>query len=257
MNQKHYISFLNQEQQKLNAAITKCVMILAGEEYEPKIGALETLYKELCLFEEHLSKDDYPEWLIGLSESTKFAIKTKLKDNVAFQNIINALLNNAYKSFEYVWKYDNEIDFETIYLKYRAESKIEKYFNMLIDQLERIITENTISSDMVQNGIEKIVNVIKQNKGKSLYSDKSLITWVIIFIKNVIINLLKEIPGLKVIIQSIEDTLTNLNSEISIAIEKTSTEIASKTSINVGILYNRSGESIPNYENGEHVKLIG
>jgi hypothetical protein len=155
-----------------------------------------------------------------------------------------------------VWEYDEEIDFEAIYKKYRDASQISTLFDTLIEQLVSIIDDGKLDNEIVVNGIERLTSIIRQNMGKSLYSDQSLVTWVVVFMKNFVVGLLKEIPGLKNIIEAIEKTLSELNREVIAVSEKSAMEISTKTTVSMGILYGRNGENaLPNFMGGQ-IKLL-
>jgi hypothetical protein len=177
-------------------------------------------------------------------------------NNISYDKLLESFILNASQSFEKQWDYDEDIDFEKIYQKHRCESTIDELFDQLISQLVLIIERSNIEDDILNNGIQKIVAVIKQNKGKSYYSDQSLITWVVVFMKNVVIGALKEIPGLKIIIEGIENTLTELNREIATAGSKTSKEIVARTNVSTGILYGNSGQQVAHFQEGDRIKLL-
>lgn len=255
MNSAHYIKVLNESQIRLNKALKNAISVLAKENIDNKQNALNSLYEEIKHFKMVLPKEDYPEWLTSIERSIAILHSDKISDTI-LANILETLIVNAYQCLNKSWESDDVPCFEEIYLAYRNASRINEYFDLLIDQLNKLITEQSISEEIIQNGIQRIIEVINKNKGKSLYSDKSLLTWVVVFLKNVAVSLVKEIPGVKNVIEGIEKTLNELNDEIKNTTEKTSNTILSSTKINVSLFYNKDGEKIIYEDSMRQIKLL-
>jgi hypothetical protein len=237
MNTDYIIRMLCESQERLNKELRECIQSLASEDKADKIKHLKKLSVEIEHFKQSLAKEDYPEWLINITKG----IDDSLISSIELSNmrgLLSILIDNASKAFSQKWENDSNIDFEDIYRAYRKESRLEELFNKLIDLLTKIMKDGNLEDDIVRNGINRIIEIIKVNEGRSIFSDISLIDFISMFLKNVALEVLKKIPGMDIIIKSLETTLKEINNEIDGIKIKTADKIVNEAKVDVRYLSN-------------------
>ena len=234
MNNEHYVSVLNEHQKKLLETISNCVTVFSGEDFVEKDKVIISLIDELQYFQGLLPPNEYPSWLNILRKKTN-SYSSDVNKKSRFGELIISLMD-IYKDVKNQEWINEDISFEDIYKQNRAASNINDLFNELIDLLSNMIKNDELQDETVIAGINKLINIINVNKGKSLYSDLSIIDYIFIFFKNIAINTLKEIPAIKIIIESIEKTMEELKKEVNKVQIVSLKEIENNTKISIKLL---------------------
>lgn len=232
MYEQQYVDLLNESQQRLSLVIHKCIKSISGIEISTKQKSVSDLKDEIKHYLRIIPKSNYPIWLIQLQKATNIS---KIGDNYDYTNLLDTIVEYSKEALSNNW-IDDTIDFEAIYQKYRKESNVDLLFEELISLFEKIIENEELENEIMSKGLTKLISLIKVNKGKSKGSDTSIIDYILVFLKNYVIEFAKEIPVLKTIIISVQKTLKELNLEVNNIQKNTIVEIQANTQINIGIL---------------------
>lgn len=241
---------LKQNQQKIVTLLTNLETILLNEDLNKKTLNIKSI-NDICNIYRVDCGPDTPKWVIQLQNLTnKYLKQTTIPAHKL--EIYNFIKSNKNEIAIHDWNkggYDHDLNFEKIYEKYKSESRLTELFDNMIDLLEKMIVEEDLELGNLENKISFLLSVIRSNISKSYSADQSILSYIIYFIKEFLLNMASNIPGLKEFIDAMISTVKLIDSEIVEVSQKTNNEIKEKLKQTNLIGYNSNGKEINSIEN--------
>ena len=201
---------------------------MAGENLDrKKAHAAETNTRALDL-KSLLSTKDVPGWLdYSINTLTPFS-----NGSLPQSDFLTNMISWKWELDRHNWIFDNTtplaIDFDSIYDRYRSESRLPELFDEVVRILEEIEASGEVDSVTMINALRKVIATITKCKDGSYFSINAAWDFLWTFVKNYLWNELAAIPGLgtaaaalKTAMESINDEMFSLHTKINGAINST------------------------------------
>jgi hypothetical protein len=249
---------LTQMQQAIINGIGEVENTLIGDDLNAKMQKASDLMGQ-CKNLMDLCGDQVPSWTIQIYNSAHQFMSNNqdFRNRKQISDLLLAIKNEVALHNWNLGEYDSNLNFEKIYERYKAESKLSELFNELIRLIEKIISENIIGQDQLEKNFKFLLSIVRSNTNKSYFGDQSVISYVMYFIKEFLLNLASNIPGLKEGLTALIDTAKKLKTEMDETKQKTEQEIERVAKVKSIVLYSDDG-SIKQIEDlyGKKVDLL-
>jgi hypothetical protein len=128
-----------------------------------------------------------------------------------------------------------KFDFDELYERHKADSKLPDFFDSLIDTLEKMILSGEIDSIKSKSSIQQLLSLLKQNKSGSYFS--VMASWEFIggFTKNTLWASLDSIPVIKQLKKGFEKTIEEMDIELEDVHNNISEEMKDKYNSSFGV----------------------
>jgi len=216
-----FLRFLRERFQVFREALTAFLQTVALEERNNKVAAAKKVLTALDDLKRAIAATDRPGW-IGALEN-KFNCYTQAVSQgqgdaglQILQSIIGASSDIERQKWDFIDAAANvAIDFTAIYDEYYRSSRVPELFDELVTQLEQIIETGEIDSVQTIKALEKLIATIKKNSRGDLFSTKGAWEFTQLLFKNVAIDVLESVPGLKHFVKGLRKTMSELDLEMS------------------------------------------
>jgi hypothetical protein len=207
---------------------------LIHERYDDFKHRLSELMRALCM-NDSPAKTERAKAALDAATSLEAALATQDRPNwlqpftFALQHYNPADLNRAFTLIETIgnhraavtnhkWAFDvsddKGFDFDAVFKKYEAESRIPELFDKLVELLEHIVQCKDLDSRMVVQTLESIIATLKKNRNGSFFGVVGTWDFVGTYLKKIAWNAFEKIPVLNVLVKSLRETLDDLNKEM-------------------------------------------
>jgi hypothetical protein len=233
---------LGQMQQAITNGIIEVENTLIGDDLNTKMQKASDLMGQ-CKNLMDFCGDQVPSWAIQIYNSThQFMSNSQdFKNRKQISDLLMTIKNEVAMHDWSLGGYDSNLNFEQIYTRYKAESKLSELFTELIRLIEKIISENVIGQDQLEKNFKFLLSIVRSNTNKSYFGDMSVISFVMYFIKEFLLNLASNIPGLKEGLTALIDTAKKLKTEMDETKQKTDQEIERVAKVKSLVLYSDDG----------------
>ncbi len=233
---------LKSHQAFIGSTCDQITPIFIADDVNQKVSIVQSLI-HACTKLRDLCDPDTPAWVIRLlAVSTQFI---QNRNDIATRNALISLISGIRSEISlYDWNlggYQSDYNFEEIYKKYKTESRLPELFDELISLIENILNDQEIELADSEKKIKLLLTIIRSNNKKSLFADQSILNYLIFFIKEFLLNLSQNIPGLREFIEALITTAEKIKDEIEVTRRKTEDEIKSKTKVDLLVSYNSAG----------------
>lgn len=172
-----------------------------------------------------ISKQDVPTWLNQLIEYLNNYINDRWKAPDFLVNFIvikNQMENHVWISLE-----NGEIafDFDGIFERFKKESRLPVLFNQIIKLLDDIKNSGEIDSITMVKSLGKVISTIKKGNEGSYFSLEGAWNFLLIFIKNYMVEELAKIPALGSLMTSLFKTIEEARVEMNMVHDQINDEI--------------------------------
>jgi hypothetical protein len=202
-----------------------------------QLQAIAVQLKDICL-------DDSPGWLSQilyycdkiLTNQSNYELKRD------FGSSIGPIVEDVTRHEWEIGGINTDFDFEGIYAKYKAESKLNVLFSELVSLIEKIIGEDNIELVEAQKELKRLLTIIRTNINKSMSSDEAILSYLLYFIKEFLVGLASRIPVLGEFVDALFKTAKKIDEEMQLVREKTQEDVAKRTSVPKAYLYDNTGK---------------
>jgi len=197
-----------------------------------------------------ISQADCPEWLRQISSRLKWFKENHNRHKEANKILLDTLIKYNQELESHKWSFgdkttDGSFNFDDIYERFKSDSKLPELFDALISTLEKMIVSNEIDSLRTLTSLKQLLSLLRQNKNGSYFS--VMASWEFIggFLKNVMWESLDQIAPVKVLKDSFEKTVSEMDIELESVHDSIAAEMKSKYNTAVSSLtYKRQSENI-------------
>lgn len=166
-----------------------------------------------------ISEKDWPPWAGPLrTELHKYQQNSENK-KVRYA-LLRVLLNQDRTINLHKWSFETTdaeigVDFEATYAEHYKNSKGPALFQALLEQLQKIVDSGEVDSLKAITSLRKLIATIRANMRGTYFQTVGLSHFVFAVIRNYLWKSLKGIPAIGDLLGSVEDTLKELDAEMS------------------------------------------
>ena len=190
-------------------------LLVTGADNEKVAKAKETLDIATTL-QSVLSRQDQPQWLEPVISSLRPYIQTNGSPGFA-TGLVTTIASNYQPTVNHQWAFEHSdgegFDFDGVFRRCEAESKIPELFDRLVEILDKIVQCEDLDSRKVIHTLETIIATLKANRNGSYFSVICTWNFAATFLKKVAWSTFLEIPILKIPVQALRETLEQTDKE--------------------------------------------
>lgn len=238
--------------QKLN----ELFQALSSDNHEEKVKANKSLLEACTDLSKTLSKIDRPSWLAHLINETNTYSENHKTSGHNFRLLEN-IVSQRNQVIGHTWSFDktspeNDFNFDHVFEICKKNSKLPRFFDALIDTLEKMISSGEIDSITALKGLEELIALIKQNKSGSYFSIMASWEFISVFTKNLLWQELGNLPGIKHLKSAFEKTLKDMDIEMEEMHKAIADEMKAKYKTTVHALtYKRMNDNLLEHKTDE------
>ncbi len=211
-----FLRFVNERYNDFKSRLTELMQVLCLNDSAEKARRAKLALEAAKSLEAALASQDRPAWLQPLAA----ALQTYQPDQAHLaQPLMQAIGNNCAAATNHQWAFDfsdeHPFDFDGLYERYEAESKIPELFDKLVELLDEIVQSGQIDSIRVLHTLETIIATLKKNRSGSYFGVLGTWNFVATYLKNIAWDTFLEVPILRVPVKALRETMEQLDKEVS------------------------------------------
>jgi hypothetical protein len=233
--------FLRSHQMRYDA-VKSCLQQLAeafGKNNQDEILQKGTeLHTALLSLNDNLSPRDRPNWIkAALQELNKIQSNPNHAGRISW---LVAVLTNCYlPAMAQQWDFqaidDGAFDFDGLYERHRAQSKLPELFEKLITLLEKIVESEELDSRKVERTLRVLIATLKKNRQGSFMSMVFSWNFAATFLRKLAWELPKEMPWLRAFSNALRGTIDEITTEIDGEMGKVYEQMADDVQKQLGV----------------------
>ncbi|MCU7795901.1 MAG: hypothetical protein KZQ75_02090 [Candidatus Thiodiazotropha sp. (ex Myrtea spinifera)] len=215
---KFFLRLVQEKHALLKSRLNDLFQALSSDNHDEKVNANSLLLEAGEDLSRVLSADDTPSWLNSIIGETNLYSE---KHNTSGHNfrLLNNIVGLRNQALNHTWDFDkssigNDYNFDVLYQKFKADSKLPELFESMISTLEEMISSGEIDSLTALSNLEQLISVIKQNKDGSYFSIMTSWEFLTSFTNNLIWQELSSLPGIKQFKTAFEKTVKDMDIEL-------------------------------------------
>ena len=210
-----FLRFVNERYNDFKSRLTELMQVLCLNDSAEKARRAKLALEAAKSLEAALASQDRPAWLQPLAA----ALQTYQPDQAHLaQPLMQAIGNNCAAATNHQWAFDfsdeHPFDFDGLYERYEAESKIPELFDKLVELLDEIVQSGQIDSIRVLHTLETIIATLKKNRSGSYFGVLGTWNFVATYLKNIAWDTFLEVPILRVPVKALRETMEQLDKEV-------------------------------------------
>jgi len=226
-----FLRFVNERFQDFKCRLTELMRVLPLEDLNEKASKAAATLDRARLLRGALAERDRPAWLAPIESSFQQYCGSPRDQNLAVR-----LLETVARFFpaidDHKWAFDfsgdEPFDFDGVYERFRAESRIPELFDKLIELLEQIVQSEEIDSRKIIQTLQTIIATLKKNRTGSYFSLIGTWTFVRSYLKNVAWEVISNVQVLGPLIAALRKTLEELDTNVCDLHQKMVSELQPK-----------------------------
>lgn len=203
---------------QLQATLRELDLAIVLENREVKIAKARAASDALSALKSTLAVGDQPAWIRSLERELNRYIGGAARDQESGRKLVDAFmkLRPAIDSQRWSFAADDAgaIDFASVYDHYYSQSRIPDLFDQLVTQLEQVIASGEVDSVKTVEALERLIATVRANARGDIFSAYWTAQFSRAFLRNFLIAVLEEIPGLKTLVKALKETAKELDTEI-------------------------------------------
>ena len=200
--------------------------MLVNDGIEKKKAAAEKMLQTATALRAYFAPEDVPQWLSSLfSHLTAFAIGRSTPED-----FLTNLIPLRAQAEMHKWgdaMNTGAIDFDDIFEQFKKESRLLELFDELIRLLDEIQASGEIDSITMINALSKVTATIKKGKVGSFFSMNAAWEFLVIFLKNYVLEEFSNMPIVGPALKALEKTILETQEELSKVREQTTEKMVS------------------------------
>jgi len=202
-------------------AVKSCLQQLAAavssNNKDEMLKRATELHTAVVLLRDTLTSQDKPKWIDAmLDELNKVRSNPQHPQQISW--LVEILTRCYLPAMSHQWDFqivdDGAFDFDGLYERHRAQSKLPQLFDKLIELLERIIASEDLDSRKVERTLKILIATLKRNRQGSFMSMVFSWNFAATFLRRLAWELPKEMPWLRAFSISLRDTIQEITTEI-------------------------------------------
>ncbi|MBN1393846.1 MAG: hypothetical protein JW959_02290 [Pirellulales bacterium] len=158
-----------------------------------------------------LVKSDRPPWIQPITEAAEAF--SQQKNSAQGERLLKMAVQHYHEVGPIVIADDSSTyDFDKLYERLRDEGKLPELFDKMIDAVSKMVESGEIDSVTVVDALRRLLNILKANRNGSYVAVTRSLDYAK-FIRNIGIEFLKRIPGIREAVNAYEKTLEEAEGE--------------------------------------------
>lgn len=242
---KFYLRFLSERFGAFRTVLDRFLIAITLENRKQKLDAAQNVMNSLNELKGALSEEDYPSWIATLEGILSWYQNRAETINDAGLKVFKTIMQ-VYPAIEaQKWNVtdstaNSAVDFAAIYQEAYDNSRVSELFNEVVIHLEKIIESGEIDSLTTIKTLEKLIATIRKNAQKDYFSTRGAWDFTQIFVKNLSIEILENIPGIKHLFKALTQTMSELDSEMIQVHDQIRNKVKESVAEDLPMLKNRS-----------------
>ncbi len=253
---KVFMRFVQERHEEVKANINNMFSALVNEDKQLKIVTCQKTLESSEMLSRSLALADRPTWLDDIIRWCRWYTENANRNDC--NNILyNGLQPKISEILAHKWSLgDNptnaDFNFDEIYERFKADSKLPDLFDSLISILDKMIASGEIDSIRAITSIQQLLSLLKQNKSGSYFSVMASWEFLGAFIRNSFWESLDLMPGVKQLKKAFEKTVSDMDIELEEIHNSIAQEMKNKynTTVNSLIYRKQSNNIIEDKSNG-------
>ena len=249
-----YIRFLVEKTDELRAAVNHLILALTGNAADQKLPAAKSTKAAVERLLSGLSAADHPSWTNNLLSALNTYISNS-RHPAAGQRLMNAVIAVHPAMQSQTWQAlsasDTGLDFESVYERYAAQSRLVELFDGMILKLTEIVDSGHVDSLRIQRALESIVATLRRNRKSSYFSTHSAWQFTKAVFENFLWEALSDVPGIGAAVRAVRTTFDEVEEEMAQIDHSIKVEIVQLAKAQVPMIAPRSEGALPPAPLGE------
>jgi hypothetical protein len=202
----------------LKSRLKELVAVLSADDKQQKLGSAAKALKAAKTLQQALAQRDQPAWLAPLIQALQNYVSHEGQHRLGAA-LLEAIGLHYRAMVDHQWAFASSdgrgFDFDAVFHKYEAESNLSDLFDELVELLEKIVECEDVDSRRMIHTLEIMIATLKKNRKGSFFAIMGTWNFVGTYLRNVAWNALSDIPGLRVLVTSLRETLDQVNAEMN------------------------------------------
>lgn len=218
-NLDFYLRAVEEKFETFKQDLTQLISALSAEDAAKKKAVAEATLGSLNNLLAMISKQDYPVWASQLHSELGIYVQ-KYKTSGASNRLINVVIrqypqiHSKTQTFATI-TIGNPLDFESVYRKFYKQSRISELFELLVHYLQKTVDSGQVDSLKAIDALNDLIATIRTNMKGTYFQTVGASRFAKSLFRNYLRKLLKKIPTLGTLLESIEETFHDLDIEMS------------------------------------------
>jgi hypothetical protein len=209
-------------------------LVVASNQFQLREERAKAALLAAQTLSDYLSRPDQPPWLNQFIGALQTFVNSP-SSNGAQEYIIDTYGQFYAGVLTHRWSFtpahDIAVDFDAVFEKVKAESRIAELFDKIIEILEQIIKTDLIDSRKITATLEKIIASMKRNRTGSFFS--IIGTWDFLkrFMENAAWKTASKIPGVNILSDALHETIKEYEEEMQNVYKRIAKETSEATKV--------------------------
>ncbi|ULQ60128.1 hypothetical protein K7I13_02045 [Brucepastera parasyntrophica] len=132
-----------------------------------------------------LCNTDSPEWLVSLVSICN-KLLSSLSNTQNRKELLEFIVLNRDNIKQHDWfdtGTNEDLNFETMYKKYKNESKVPELFDKMVQTIDNAFRNESLNLNNTEKPLKKLLSVIRTNMNKSFCSDEIIVSASVFLLK--------------------------------------------------------------------------
>ncbi|HCG5590304.1 TPA: hypothetical protein NJ104_004515 [Vibrio parahaemolyticus] len=208
-----FMRFVHEKYKSVVATTDDLVKSLAGEDAKDKKVKAQFVDSATGDLISALAKADQPIWLRGLNQQVNLYVQNRTNS----YNVMKFIMENRVQITTHTWEFDEKsdaFDFDSVFERYRSESKLPELFDEIVKILEDIKDSGEVDSVTMMTSLSKVIATLKKSKDGSYFSVNSAWSFLVSFLQNYMWAELTKLPVLGTAMEALKETIEQTNEEM-------------------------------------------
>lgn len=209
-----YLRLMDQKHQALITALDALLHSLVDNNPESKKIHADRLYKAADDIKSLVAEHDCPSWLTSLQAGISNYMNNQWNDFHLMNH--NMELSKTVRNHRWDISVSAEaaVDFDSIFERYKSESRLGELFDEIIKILEDIQASGAIDSITITKALSKVIATVKKNRNGSYFSLDRAWDFLSAFLTNFFFEEMSKIPILGSALEALKKTVADTSEEM-------------------------------------------
>lgn len=212
-----FLRFIQERFGDFRNRLAELMNALAADDKPQRVARAKAALEAANSLRQALSQRDQPDWLQPIINTLQNYVSNQGHPSPGSQ-LIEAIGLHYGAAIAHKWVFDfsddRGFDFDGVFRRFEAESRIPELFDRLVELLDKIIQCEEVDSRKIIHTLETIVATLKKNRNGSYFSVMGTWNFVGTYLQKLAWNAFLDIPVLKTLVKSLRETLDEMNKEM-------------------------------------------
>ncbi len=198
--------------------LEEMLMALTDTDAARKVHAGRAAYQSLANLQVILDESARPAWMKYMFNALgTYSNKVEKQGPQAAYQVVKEIINIYRDVAEQTWSAEDAVpvlDFESLYQRYFADSKLPELFESLIGKLEEIVASGQVDNLRLLRTLEAGIRVLRRNMRGTYFSAYGAWQFTQRFMENALWEGLEAIPVIAPLVKAVRKTIDEMQAEM-------------------------------------------